>query len=223
MRKCAVLAVLLLAGATANAAALAQYEFGSNLSPTSTAPAVTASAITPGHGPLDYTDLIQLDYNSVAAPMVSPVATVYPYYANSTGAGALAAGDYFQFTVTPGTTMSLTSLEADWTRGGSSTDRGFAVFTSTNGVNFTQQGADVLIQASGQSSANEHDLVNLSGLDGVAGPVTFRVAAWVNSGAGSYRDIVMDNLAVGGTVPEPATMALMGLGLFGLVTRRKRK
>jgi len=59
-------------------------------------------------------------------------------------------------------------------------------------------------------------------LDGLGGPATgnYKLTAWTNA---NHQDIIQATPGNGGTVPEPATALLAGLGLAGIALARRRK
>jgi hypothetical protein len=54
---------------------------------------------------------------------------------------------------------------------------------------------------------------------------TFRLIGTATSDSDFGRNVVLDDLVLGGTsaIPEPSTTALLGLGGLALILRRRRK
>jgi len=96
----------------------------------------------------------------------------------------------------------------------------------------TSLGADITLEAySGTTLLNSLTLVGsvssggvLSGTIGVGDAGVTSARFFSNSGGGRSFNFSIDNLAFNsGTVPEPGTLALLGLGLAGLGVSRRRK
>jgi hypothetical protein len=122
----------------------------------------------------------------------------------------------FSFTINAGYQLDLSSV----TFYGRSTPSGAATYdmqVSTNlGVSFASIGSGAqLIDSSWQSHTANSSLPT-----GVTGQIEFRLYGYGASGSGSFG---LDTVVVNGTViPEPGTMALMGIGLLGLTYLRRK-
>jgi hypothetical protein len=188
---------------------LAQYNFtgGTPLAPT-TVNVTSASSVT---------------FGGFAAIWTEPSSGVLqdnPGFGVSSGALAVATGDYATFTLTSTTPMDLTSIILGGGYGQFSNPAGYALQTSVTGssifstANFTTQ-----VPTFGNQT------VDLTGaaFQGLTS-ITFDVYGYVNNGG----DMQFDNFTVNGTiapVPEPGVLALTGIGmsgLFGLMARRRR-
>jgi len=149
----------------------------------------------------------------------------------ASAATALANNWYFDVTLTPTSTIDISSIQLDWSRGGTTGDRGWFVRSSVDSY-----ASDLYSVFTGNGTAvglNPVD-ISLTGFTGLASPTTFRFYSYTNT-AGRYIDY--RNLRFngnvsgaagpgsGGAVPEPsewAAMGLLGAGLAGLVIRKRR-
>ena len=150
--------------------------------------------------------------------------------ANSLSSNTWSAGDYYQFE------FSLTGFqnaEISFDQAASGTGpKDFTVQVSTDGVNFTnvlsnyavaQNGLAPLLSWNGVDYRTGYSIgaVNLGAATDNATNVTVRLVSNVTTAAGGTNRV--DNIVVNAeAVPEPATMAILGLGIAALA-RRKRK
>lgn len=155
-------------------------------------------------------------------------------------AGAITAGDYIAFTLTPnvGYALDLADLRFDWViqRDSKVANPDPNPWTATaflkSSVGGFSSGDPTLGTASRSTSyfgigngatenAWQNVVFDLSSIANSTSPVTFRLYLYDN---GSYADsrIRLDNVVVNGAVvPEPASLA--GLGLMGLLLQRRRR
>lgn len=142
----------------------------------------------------------------------------------ASAATALANDWYFDVTLTPTSTIDISSIQLDWSRGGTNGDRGWFVRSSADSYAsdlysvFTANGTAV--------GLNPVD-INLSGFTGLTSPTTFRFYTYTNS-TGRYvdfRNLRFNSNSPGAAVPEPgewAAIGILGAGLAGLVIRKRR-
>ncbi len=159
--------------------------------------------------------------------ITSPKTTV----SGASAATALAKNWYFDVTLTPTSTIDISSIQLDWSRGGNLGDRGWFVRSSVD--SYASDLYEVFTSDGTAIGLNSVD-INLTGFTGLASPTTFRFYTYTN---GTARFNLFQNLRFngpdsgaagpgsGGAVPEPsewAAMGLLGAGLAGLVIRKRR-
>jgi hypothetical protein len=217
-------------GSVTQGAELLRFSFGSTGQETT---AETSPAYSPVLAALNLTSTPIRDVNgqvgieissAATTPVGAPFLRVDPQGNSTSAAGAVTAGKYFEFTLTPdaGYAVTLDSMTLDVTRGGGATPRGFLLRGS--GDNFTANlaGQD-LTTARPTYTPITADLSG--GYAAVESPITFRLYVYAPA-AGNSVDF--DNIVVNGTVaavPEPGTVAMIATGLFGLAAAgvRRRK
>ena len=219
MRKMQIMLVIMF-GATfsAHAATLIDFDFtglpGNNL------------------GPLTATDVIA-DHVVLADPGLSP--------GGSTGVSgsSFAAGEFnwWQFNLETGATgtgwmtctleaeagyaLDLSSVTISLWRNGGGAPADMRYLASTDGINFAQVGDIISEPTSGDFTFRDYTF-DLSSL-GEAGSVELRFSPLPGTGASGIGNLHINDLVVEGTtvVPEPATLALLGIG--GLLSVRRRR
>ena len=144
----------------------------------------------------------------------------------TTAADALAANNYFEWTVTAaaGYSMSITQIAFQVQRSNTGASN-LVLRTSVDSYaadlntlsNFANNNATVA------SSFNSSGIV---ALQDVSGSVTFRVIAWtgISTGSTGFEGTGNDIQIFGTTtlVPEPGTLALMATGLIALTASRRK-
>lgn len=141
--------------------------------------------------------------------------------------GAVSFNDYYGFTITPdaGSVLSLTSLTYDATRTGNFDGRIF-LRSSLDGYNSTIHTYDLLSAPAALTNIGSISLP--SSFSSLTSAVTFRFYFADNSasltGIDTNAGLVyrIDNLKLEGTVPEPGSVLLIGMGALGILRRRRR-
>ena len=230
--------ISMLAGAAAGlitianiqAAELFRYTFGTTgqetVAETSPAYSPILSAVNLTATPIrDVNGQVGIEISSAATtPVGAPFLRVDPQGNSTRAAGAVTAGKYFEFTVTPdpGFALNLDSLTFDVTRGGGATPRGFQLRGSVDNYTASLAGQDLI---TARPTYTPITATLPAGYTGVEGPVTFHFYVYAPA-AGNSVD--WDNIALNGSVvaiPEPGTNALIFSGAIGFAAllRLKRK
>jgi hypothetical protein len=235
-------------GTSANAAILADYEFGT----------VVGDVATPSYASTDLdlnstaTDFFSADglggtgnypnaTNGIKTDEGSPAPEYYqkpitggngvdtdPVAAGTQDPGtretAVGADAYWSFTLTPGSgfTVNLTSLTFDLgVKNGGSRPISYSLSTSVGGFS-TPVGPVVTAQAT--SNQPTYDLSGTE-FQNLTSPVELRLYLWSDAGGSSSSRWTFDNIELEGTttstVPEPASLTL--LSAAGLVALRRRR
>lgn len=142
---------------------------------------------------------------------------------NSTETLAVDFNKYITFSVTPSSSLNMTSLDFDYFRNSGNSATDFALRTNADGDNFTTTIASGTMSGSSTWTGVPLDLTGVSDLQNIGSGVEFRLYVW---GANANSDIVrFDNIALNAVaVPEPGTFAaILGLGALLLVSRRLRR
>jgi hypothetical protein len=138
----------------------------------------------------------------------------------ATAANALSLDWYFSINLTPQSTMDISSIEMDWSRGGTLGTRGWFVRSSQDNYATDLYSNETL---NGTAVGLQHVSISLSGFSGI-GATDFRVYIYSNT-SGRYMDFqnVQFNGLSAAAVPEPSTLAILGLGSLGVAYRARRK
>jgi hypothetical protein len=215
-------------GALTRGAELLRYSFGATGQETTveTSPAynATISGANLTASPVqDLNGQVGIEISSAATtPVGAPFLRVDPQGNSTSGAGAVTAGKYFEFTVTPDANfaLDLSSLTFDVTRGGGATPRGFLLRGSADNFASDLAGQDLTTARPTYTPIS----VTLPGAyTDLAGSATFRFYVYAPA-AGNSVDF--DNMVLNGAVaavPEPATTALIAAGALGLVAISRRR
>lgn len=135
---------------------------------------------------------------------------------NATAADAVANDWYFQFTLTPTSSMDIRSIEADWSRGGTTAVRGWFVRSSLDSYASNLYANETPI---GTATGLQHVGFNITGFTGLTSAVTFRFYIYTDR-TGRYMDF--QNVQFNShAVPGGAGGALLATALMGLRRRRR--
>ncbi len=135
-------------------------------------------------------------------------------------ADAVANDWYFDITLSAISTMDIRSVEADWSRGGTSGVRGWFVRSSLDGY-----ASDLYSNQTPDSTSTgfQHAAFDLTGFTGLSGTVTFRFYIHTVS-AGRFMDFqnIQFNSNAMTVVPGVAGATMIPAAMFGLRRGRRR-
>lgn len=182
---------------------------------------LASSAVSKGAGLGQY--LVGTDFGYPGELLKTGPATSV---ADASAATALANNWYFEFTLTPSSSMDIGSIDADWSRGGTTGTRGWFIRSSVDNY-----ASDLFAVESpgGTATGFQHVNVELTGFTDLSTATSFRFYTYTPS-TGRYmdfRDVQFNELAGGGTsaVPEPSGFLATSLllGAAGLIRRRQAR
>jgi hypothetical protein len=151
-----------------------------------------------------------------------------PGLSKTTLDGAITNNLGITFTVTAsGAALNITDFSFYGSRTGGNNDRSWVTWSlqADTGSGFTtlSTSAANTITANDTWSEQTATPFDVTLADGET--ATFRLIGTSASNSGFGRNVVLDDLVLGGTsaIPEPSTTALLGLGGLALILRRRRK
>ena len=211
----------MLMSGNASAAVLVSYPFDNNADgnngfnyTTFNSSALASSVLSKGSG---------LGQFSVTTDSLSPNVQVLKTGPGTTITGAtitdaLANNWYFQIALTPSSSIDISSIEADWTRGGTTGVRGWFVRSSLDNYasdlysNETPNGAPKGLQ---------HVSFDITGFTGLTNQVDFRFYIYTST-SGRYMDFQNIQFNGASPVPEPTSCLLLCLSSSLVICRRRR-
>lgn len=203
----------------AGAAVLVSYPFNNNADgsngfayTTFDSSVLTSSAVAKGAGLGQYSVGTDSWSGSTQVLKTGPGTAV----AGATAADAVANDWYFQFTLTPTASMDIRSIEADWSRGGTTDVRGWFVRSSLDSYTsdlYSNQTPD------GTATGLQHVGFNITGFTGLTSAVTFRFYIYTER---TTRYMDFQNIQFNShAVPGGAGAAVLATALMGLRRRRR--
>lgn len=154
---------------------------------------------------------------SVEVLKTAPSTTV----AGATAADALANNWYFTISLTPNSSMDIGSIELDWSRGGTSGDRGWFLRSSLDAFAADLYAVDT---PAGTPTGLQHVNVSLSGFTGITNTTDFRFYIYTPAPS-RYMDFqnvsFLPPSSASSSVPGP--LPLMGVGVAFAFSRRLRR
>lgn len=203
----------------ADAAIIAQYDFG-QASPHTTASNVTASNVTPMNLNVFNVNLLSSSY---AGGPTNPILQTAPnFIAQGDLAGAVSRNEYWTLTLAPdpGYYIDLDAVEFLVMRGGTSSTRGFGLYSSLD--SFAAPLASVANET-GTRASPRLESVSVSGaFDAITSPVSFRFYIFSGSNAQSIDFDTLKFIGSVNAVPEPSVLGLAMLGAVAGLRRRSR-
>ncbi len=215
MKKTAIYGLaLLLASATAASSATVLYDFSSTAA-TNPGNTITGAALASGAG---------------ITPTINGLGRVPLSQTTTTIADAVTANDYFQFAITTTGTdpVNFTEFKYD-TRAN----------TTTAGVNYIQEvrvsldnfataptfvGTITTPANNAPTVTPTYSLSTIPALQGLASGTTATFRLYMADNQDSAVQQLFDNVSItAAAVPEPSSLALLGLSSFALALRRRRK
>jgi len=140
----------------------------------------------------------------------------------ATAATALANNWDFEFTLSPTSSMDIRSIEADWSRGGTTATRGWFVRSSLDGYASDLYANETPV---GTSFGLQHAAFDISGFTGLTSAVTFRFSIYTDRTTRfmDFQNVQFNSHAI--AVPEPSTwvMGLAGIASAGWGAYRRRR
>jgi hypothetical protein len=136
--------------------------------------------------------------------------------------GTFLDDDYYTFTITPdpGTELDFTSLTFDFQKQSGGADVNLRIFSSVDGfTNGSELGTGTVSPQGSWVTGISADLTSLANQTAAT---EFRIYV-DTSGTFGPNALNLDNIQVEGeAIPEPSSLALLGLGLAFLIARRRR-